>query len=67
MTLKKIDFALPRSEEFPRQDRSRNCWERDFSGGLMMSVLVSWRAGCVGTMGVKCWGGRVFATLLVAS
>ena len=27
-----------------------------FLGGLMLSVLVSWRAGCVETMGVKCWG-----------
>ena len=36
------------------QDQSRNCWERDFFGGLMLSVLVSWRAGCVETMGVKC-------------
>ena len=32
--------------------------------GLMMLVLVSWRVGCIGTMGVECWGGR--AILLLA-
>ena len=54
--LEEITISAPRSE--PQLLGKR------LFGGLMMLVLVSRRAGCFGTMGVKCWGGR--AILLLA-
>ena len=61
-----------RKLQFPRQDWSCNCWERDFLTMLVlvdlmmiliMLVLVSRSAGCADTMGVKCSGGRAIRGL----